>query len=219
MSLSLAQGPGAPPVPDNQGPYPTCTYHSFAKAVVNGCEHGKFTSGKKVDLSQSSVAAVLINEFKDLSAKWPTEFNGRVAIFQDNYGFQHKTIFQVSKIDSRDWKLELTDENQLKNEYLVTYRPPNSCLHCVYLEKYSEPDQILHCQNSWNGTEDRPQIKLSSMENLFKISFTCDIQGGPFPPTNDPSSGEYYLGVFFMVLMLLVLFYDSYSHQPKHSPA
>ena len=69
MSLSKHLKPGATPFPSNQGYYPICSHHAIAKAVVNGCDLGKFTSGRKVDLNQLQAEAVLVNEFKDVEAR------------------------------------------------------------------------------------------------------------------------------------------------------
>ena len=129
-----------------------------------------------MDLTQIAVAGILINEFKDLDPKWPDEFDGRIAFFQDSWGFPHKITFSITEINSL-FKQELTDENIAKNEYLVTYQPRVNMPHCVYMKRYTKSDGTLHCQNSWNGKDDYPRIPLNKVEKLYKVLFTCDIQG------------------------------------------
>ena len=168
------QKPGTTPSPSNQGPYPLCTHHAISKAVVNGCDLGKFTSGRKVDLNQDKAEAALVNEFKDLEARDPTEFDGRWAFFTDTRGIQYKITLEISEVNG-PWELELTDENMKKHEYLISYRPQLD-LHCVHVRRYSEPNKLLHCVNSWDGKEDYPQVSLGAVKMLYKLTFTCVMQ-------------------------------------------
>merc|ERR1711910_19749 len=168
--------------PDNQGPYPSCTYFALSKAIVNGYFTGKFTAGKKINTeSQPSVSYILLNlKFKDANdhnspfiiAKNPTQFDKESILLSDVNNNLWKTKIFVSEVQSP--AQELTEQNLNKNEYLIYYLLENNSLLCVYVNSISSNTQTVRCINSWGEKDSYPKIPIHNIKNLFKVTFVAE---------------------------------------------
>ena len=168
-------------VPDDQGPYPSCTYFALSKAIVNGYFTGKFTSGKQINIaSQLSVSSSLLNlQFNEFSnvfnkpfkiSKNPTQFDKKTVLLPDANNNLWETKINVSEVQSP--AQELMEQNFNKNEYLIYYSLENNNLHCVYVDPKSSNTQTVRCINSWGEKKHPfPEIPFNEIKNLFKV--TC----------------------------------------------
>ena len=166
--------PEAAPVADDQGVYPLCTYFALSKAICSGFYRGKFngTAGKSVDIdNQKSVKDSLVNEFKDLSAKFPTEFDRSEVLLWDSQGNAWNTRIYVSTIPSME--KELTPVNLSSFEYLIQYRPYrfDDQSHCIYVDYLSADAKAVHCINSWKDHK-YPKVPINCIDFLYRV--TCD---------------------------------------------
>ena len=169
--------------PDDQGPYPSCTYFALSKAIVNGYFAGKFTAGNKIDFeSQKSVSGKLLN-LKFTNANFynlpftiainPTKFDKESVLLSDANNNLWETKIAVSEVQSP--ARELTEQNLNKNEYLIYYLTENNSLHCVYVDPISSNTQTVQCINSWGKKDPFPEIPVQSIKNLFKVNCGAKI--------------------------------------------
>ena len=187
-SFDINIKPGAPPVPDNQGPYPLCSSFALGKAIVNGFETGNFTNGISVDLNQQSVSEALVRLIQDdLTPKCPTEFEGKVIKLWDVNNIIWDTKISVSKVQSPSQ--ELTEQNLELNEYLISYFPNRNSFHCVYVDSISEDTQTVYGINSWGAHDEYPKVPFSCITFLYKVTCVASKNGMPLVPSCSFSEG------------------------------
>jgi len=166
--------PGAFPVPDRQGPYGICTVHALAKAILSGFWRGKFYHGVPVDLNQEAVIAVLLNEFKDLSPRHPTDFDQKNYLFQDVDKTAWKTVIRVQKTDIR---VELFPWNLNIFEYLITYWDDAQQFHCVLMDRYDLQSKSFVCINSQGSHLPYLSVPVSAVVDMYRVLCQASPQG------------------------------------------
>ena len=127
--------PGGRPVPDNQGNLDVCTPFAVSKAIADGFMRKMFVPGEEVDIDQSTITGILLNEYKDGVGRWPDEFDGKEFQFQDKQGRYWKSKLAVSQVNVGDFIMDITHP-QPSNTYVLVYpvnpRYPNGEKHCVF---------------------------------------------------------------------------------------
>ena len=167
--------PGARPVPDNQGNLDVCTPFAMAKAIGDGFMRKIFVRGEEVDINQSAVTGILLNEYKDGVGRWPNEFNGKEFFFQDTKGRYWKSKLAVSQVNVGDFIVDITHP-QPSNTYVIVYpvdpRYPNREKHCVYAERFDK--NLIHCINS-HPNDPRPRVNIDGV-GLSYFQISCSPQ-------------------------------------------
>ena len=188
-SFDMNIKPGAPPVPDNQGPYPLCSSFALGKAIINGLETGKFTNGICVDIdNQESVSQALVRLIQDdLTAKCPTDFEGKVIKLWDVDKIIWDIKISVSKVQSPSQ--ELTAQNLELNEYLISYFPKKNSLHCVYVDFISEDTQTVYGINSWGAHDEYPKVPFNCITFLYRVTCVASKNSMPLVPSCSFSEG------------------------------
>merc|ERR1712032_1166032 len=191
-SFDMDIKPGASPVPDNQGPYPLCSSFALSKALVSGFETGKFTDGISVDIdNQPSVSQGLVRLFQDdLTAKCPTEFDGKSIKIWDANNIIWNTKMSVTKVHQFPSQ-ELTTQNLQLNEYLISYFHNNNknSFHCVYVDFISTGTQTVNGINSWGTHCTFPKIPFASITFLYKVTCVASRNSMPLVPTSSFCEG------------------------------
>ena len=128
--------PGAPPKPDYQGPYETCSSYALSKAITSGYNKGKFTNGVPINVNQESIAETLINKFQsDFKAMCPSKFDQKSVHVWDDEKIAWNTKISVKIIEETP-ENELTKQNLDSYEYLIVYFEKNE-LHCIHVGNVS----------------------------------------------------------------------------------
>ena len=106
--------PGAPPKPDYQGPYPTCSSFAMSKAITSGYNKGKFTHVMHVN--QQAIAEKLQQKFQsDFKEMWPSEFDQESVNVYDEKMIAWNTKMTVKIVETPPDE-ELTKKNLDSNE-------------------------------------------------------------------------------------------------------
>ena len=117
--------PGQPPQPDDQGTLATCTRFALSKAVCHGFDRKMWVKAKSLDMEQSAVTSILINEHKYSQGKWPTDFAGKTYLFQERNSKSYwLTTLSVKDLKTRqDIAYFEKDINSVKpvSAYILVY--------------------------------------------------------------------------------------------------
>ena len=158
----------------------TCTCHALANAIVDQLnEHN-------IDVSQKSLACILVNNNKHIGAVWPDIY--------DNYG---QPVF-VKDQNSGEWysiniKTVKRVEKFINGEkHLLTYFSEHGN-HCVFIKEQVE--DWYNCVNSWGESDPYPVIPVEDARNIL---WTVQVE------FQSASSSEFmtelYFKLFFVIL-------------------
>lgn len=158
----------------------TCTCHALANAIADQLnEHN-------IDVSQESLAHILVNNNKHVEAVWPDIYDnyGQPVFLKDKnsgvwYSINIKTVKKVKKFISGE-------------KHVLSYF--TKCgNHCVFIKEQVEDS--YNCVNSWGKDDPYPVIRVEDPRNIL---WTVQVE------FQSASSSEFmtelYFKLFFVIL-------------------
>lgn len=178
--LHFFQIPGGAAKVLNQGVSLTCTCHALANAITDQLNE------RNIDVSQESLADILVNNNKHIGAVWPDIYDnyGQSVLVKDKnsdvwYSINIKTVKRVKKFISGE-------------KHLLAYFSEHGN-HCVYIKEQVEDS--YNCVNSWGKFDPYPVIPVEDPRNIlwtvqveFKIASSSEFMT------------ELYFKLFFVIL-------------------
>ena len=144
-----------------------------------------FIPGEEVDIEQSVMTGVLLNEHKDGSGKWPHEFDGRKYLVHDKFSKYYEIPLKVTPCKKNEFVKDMKNKKAgglQKNTYVLVYPmnfdEPDKAKHCVYAEGFENGEAV--CLNSI-PSDPTPRIPLWHDElQFYKVS----SEARPYKDTN-----------------------------------
>ena len=130
----------------------TCTCHALANAIVDQLnEHN-------IDVSQKSLACILVNNNKHIGAVWPDIY--------DNYG---QPVFLKDKKSGVWYSINIKTVKRVKKfingeKHLLAYSSKRGN-HCVFIKEQIEG--WYKCVNSWGKDDPDPVIPIEDPTNIL----------------------------------------------------